>query len=338
MAVARRQLLGLGAAVAASLVTSACQDGGLDVVDSRSSVPTLPTPGPSTPQGEPTPAEPAFAGQPPPGTLYYGASLPHHRALPAWESALGTRLALNRSYFTPDHNETAQLFRRCRDDLAHGRLPHVSIKPWGTWGDIAAGRRDVWLTGLLRVLGDEPGPVFLTLHHEPENEAGPVGMGPSDFVAMQGRAIRLAAELAPQVTIVPVLQHWTFDPSRRDTEPAAWLVPDAAVMGLDIYNPWSPSNRKQWRSFGSKVDEVIGWFGTTPLAIGEYGCRANPDVPGLAVEWLRDAAEYARTHNIVSMSYFNSGVGAQDGSWRLSGATELAFAELLASDWVARVV
>jgi hypothetical protein len=163
-------------------------------------------------------------------------------------------------------------------------------------------------------------------------------MAPSDFVAMQSRAIRLAAELAPQVTIVPVLQYWTFDASRRDTAPDAWLVPDAAVMGLDIYNPWSASNGKPWRSFGSKVDEVIGYFGTTPLAIGEYGCRPNPEVPGLAAEWLRDAAEYARTHNIVSMSYFNSGVGAQDGSWRLSGATELAFAELLASDWIARVL
>ena len=81
----------------------------------------------------------AFPGQPPPGSLYYGASVPHHRSLPAWETELGTPLALNRSYFTPDHNETAQLVRRCRDDLAHGRLPHVSIKPWGTWQEIAAG-------------------------------------------------------------------------------------------------------------------------------------------------------------------------------------------------------
>ena len=82
------------------------------------------------------------------------------------------------------------------------------------------------------------------------------------------------------------------------------------MIGLDLYNPWSPTNGKAWRSFGSKVDEVISWFGDTPLAIGEYGCREDPENPGLAAEWLRDAAEYARTHNIVSMSYFNSGVGS----------------------------
>ena len=167
---------------------------------------------------------------------------------------------------------------------------------------------------MLRPLGAESAPVFFTLHHEPENDAGPEGMQPSDFVAMQVRAIRIAAELAPQVTIVPVLQHWTFDPLHVDVDPSAWLVPEASVIGLDIYNPWSPTNGKAWRSFGSKADEVIGWFGDTPLAIGEYGCREDPANPGLAAQWLRDAAYYARTHNIVSMSYFNSGEDSLEGS------------------------
>jgi hypothetical protein len=333
MPLARRQLLSIGAAVVVSAAAAACSD---DVPDVRpvepGSTPRRTSPAPVPPVAE----RPRFPGQPAPGSLYYGASVPHHRSLPAWEDRLGSTLALNRSYFTPDHNETAQLVRRCREDLLHGRLPHVSTKTWGTWREVAAGEHDGWLTGMLRPLGEEGRPVFLTLHHEPENDAGPPGMGPSDYVAMQRRAILLAAELAPQVTIVPVLQQWTFDPARHDVAPASWLVPDAAVIGLDVYNPWSPTNGKEWRSFGSKVDEVREWFGDTPLAIGEYGCREDPEIPGLAAEWLRDAAEYARTHGIVSMSYFNSGVGARDGSWRLTGAAEQAFAELLTADWVAR--
>jgi len=269
--------------------------------------------------------------------VYYGASLPHGRSLPAWEEELGSSLALHRSYFTPDSNETAQLIDRCHDDLAHGRVPHVSIKPPWSWQDIAEGGHDDWLADMLRQLGEESGPVLLTLHHEPENDAGPTGMQPSDYVAMQRRAISLAAGLAPQVTIAPVLQHWTFDARRVDIDPAAWVVPDAAVIGLDVYNPWSPTNGKQWRTFGSLGDEVHGWFGDTPLVIGEYACREDPENPGLAAEWLRDAAAYARTHAIVSMSYFNSGVGSPDDSWALRGGTEQAFAELLASDWVARL-
>ena len=336
MAISRRGLLGLGAACAVSAATG-CRAGGTaaSLPDAHVSVtPPPPTPSP-TASASPIPG-PGFPGQPPPGYVYYGASVPHHRSLPDWEQELGAKLGLNRSYFTPDLNETAQLVHRCRDDLAHGRLPHVSIKSPGTWSEVAAGARDEWLTGMLRPLGEGSGPVFLTLHHEPENDAGPPGMQPSDFVAMQDRAIRIARDLAPEVTIVPVLQQWTFDPARHDVDPAAWLVPEASVIGLDVYNPWSPTNGKQWRSFGNKVDEVLSWFGSTPLAIGEYGCRDDPQVPGLAAEWLRDAAEYARTHQIVSMSYFNSGIGSDDGTWELEGQTERAFARLLTEDWVFR--
>ena len=108
-------------------------------------------------------------------------------------------------------------------------------------------------------------------------------------------------------------------------------------MGLDIYNQWSPDNGGEWRTFGSKCDDVIDWFRGTPLVIGEYGCQDDPQNPGLAAEWLRDAADYARAHNFVSMSYFNSMHNAENASYALRGETEKAFADLLASDWVARL-
>lgn len=315
MAITRRGLLGTGAAVALSIATSSCRDGGGRV-----------------PAGSATSPRPTTS----PGGVYYGASFPEHRSLAVWEEELGATLSLHRSYFTPDAGGAAQLVARCRDDLAKGRLPHVSIKPRGTWRDIASGDRDAWLVSMLRPLGEEESAILFTLHHEPENEAGAAGMAPSDYVAMQRRAIRLAAGLAPQVIVVPVLQDWTFDPLRDHAEPAVWIVPDASVFGIDVYNPWSPTNGKQWRSFGSKLDDVIGWSGEKPLVIGEYGCHGDPRNPGLAPEWLRDAAAYARTHNVFSMSYFNSGGGSPQGGWELTGRTEAAFAELLTADWVAR--
>ena len=36
------------------------------------------------------------------------------------------------------------------------------------------------------------------------------------------------------------------------------------------------------------------------------------------------------------MSYFNSGIGSDDGTWELDGQTERAFAQLLTEDWVFR--
>jgi len=81
---------------------------------------------------------------------------------------------------------------------------------------------------------------------------------------------------------------------------------------------------------------VLSWFDHVRVAIGEYGCRVDPQNPGLAAEWLRDAAEFGRQHNFVSMSYFNSHVNSPDGTWALQGETEETFAELLAADWVCR--
>ena len=335
MALARRSFVGLGAAVALSLATTSCRSAGQD--QTRASSPR-PTTGPPSPSARVTTRPPAFPGQPDPGHLYYGASLPADRSLTGWERSLGSTLALHRSYFTPDHNETAQLVRQCRDDLAHHRLPHVSTKVPATWRDVADGRQDAWLTAILEPLAQEQAPVFLTIHHEPENDAGGAGMLPADFVAMQRRAIRLADDLAPQVTIVPLLQHWSFEPLNTRGDPAAWLVPEAAVLGVDVYNAWSPTNGKEWRSFGSRVDDVIRRVGDLPIAIGEYGCREDPLNPGLAADWLEDAAGDARSRNIVSMSYFNSGANSPDGSLELSPDMERAFADLLASDWVARPV
>ncbi len=328
MDMGRRGLLGLGAAVAISAATSSCRGSGGGAGPSPTAAAT-PT--------QQAPALGAFPGAPPAGKLYYGASLPRNRSLTDWEAQLGNTLGVHRSYFTPDHNETDQLIHQCRDDLEHGRLSHVSIKPTWTWDSIASGRHDEWLDDTLTEMADEEVPIFLTVHHEPENDAGPEGMAPADYVAMQTHVIKEAARVAPLVTIVPVLQHWTFDPLREgEDHPSDWVVPDAAVIGLDIYNPWSSNNDKNWRSFGSKAAEVLDWMGDKSVAVGEYGCRLDTENPGLAAEWLRDAADFAREHGFVSMSYFNSHANSPDGTWGLQGETELAFAELLASDWVAR--
>lgn len=330
MEIGRRRLLGLGAGAAVAVLASSCSG-------SPTSAPASVTPRPSrTSRPTPSPTPAAFPGQPAAGDLYYGASVPFHRSLAGWERELGSPLALNRSYFAPDRNEARQLVARCRDDLANGRLPHVSSKADGTWADVAAGRRDAWLASMLAPLGELGGTVLFTLHHEPENDAGQPGMMPDDWTGMQRRAVLMAADLAPSVVVAPVLQHWTFDPSRHDVDPGRWLVPEAPVAGLDVYNPWSPANRKEWRSFGSKMDEVLGWFEGRPLVIGEYGCRDDPQNPGLAAQWIRDAAAYAREHGIVSMSYFNSGLNSPEGTWEMSPSMQSAFASELTSDWVAR--
>jgi len=51
---------------------------------------------------------------------------------------------------------------------------------------------------------------------------------------------------------------------------------------------------------------------------------------------MRDAFVYARDHNIVSMSYFNSETSRHE-SWELHGACEDVFARTLRRERVARI-
>lgn len=336
MALARRDLLGIGASLAVSFLATSCG------ADPRPPARTAPRSATTAPEPGPSSASPRPRGvsrnalKAGPGQVYYGASVPYDRSVSDWEQELGSSLAVNRSFFTAHDAEVEKLVSECLDDIAHRRLPHVSMKPRGTWREVADGTYDEWLGSMLTPLAATRAPILFTLHHEPENDAGPPGMQPADFVAMQRHLIELAAGASPRVVVCPVLQQWTFDPVRDDVDPAAWLVPEAAVMGLDVYNHWSPNNGKPWRSFGSRADEALGWFGDVPIAIGEYGCREDPRNPGLAAEWLRDAAQYAREHNVVSMAYYNSSLNAPEGSWEMHGRTERTFADLLASDWVVR--
>ncbi len=104
MQIGRRSLLGLGAAAVISAATGCNAPSDDPAVTGPVSAPTPSTPPPAT----------GFPGQPRPGTMYYGASVPYGRSLQVWEAELETTLALHRSFFKPDDDETTQLIHRCR--------------------------------------------------------------------------------------------------------------------------------------------------------------------------------------------------------------------------------
>ena len=253
-----------------------------------------------------------FPGDAGPGRLFYGASVMPGLSVSALENALDHRLTLQRSYF--DAGQTDELVRQVSEDHDAARLPVVSTKLPGTWAQVASGSHDAWLSDLLDRLGASTEPVMLSLHHEPEDDAGGPGMAPGDWVAVQQRAITAAR--GKEVTILPVLMAWTFAPqSHRD--PGQWWVDGAAVMGIDYYNPWSPTNAAAWATFEDGMAPVRTYAGSVPLLVAEYGCRTPPDDPARAGAWMRDAFEYAYRNDIVGMAYFDSSLNSPDGSWVL---------------------
>ena len=253
-----------------------------------------------------------FPGDPGIGRIYYGASKPEH--IPRWERRMGARLSLHRMFFNP--REHPRDGSPSPADIRVGRMPYLSTKvPNNDWRGVARGEYDGWLRAMARGLGRINRPIFLSLHHEPENDRNDLaGRRPRDFVAMNNHALEIFDRFAPKVSVFPTLQGWMH--RSRHNNPRAWYVRDAAIYGVDIYNGWSLDNGQRWRSFPYLLGEVKPYTHGKPIAIGEYGCRTDPRRPGRAAHWMRTAYKTAVRRNVVAMSYFNSD-NARHGSWEL---------------------
>lgn len=223
---------------------------------------------------------------------------------------------------------TDKMIPDVRSDVAHGVMPFISFKLPGPWSSFGADGADAWWHGLLGALAEIDSPVFLALHHEPENDTGS-GHDAHHWVELQSIARETAHTSAPQVTVVPTLMQRTFDPA-TGRDPESWLVPDVPLMGIDVYNPWRPMGTEPWESFDTIIDRVRNYLPDTPLIIPEVGCREDPADPGRAALWFTDAFERCIRDDIVGMAYFDSAYNNDDGALSLDGARLRTWKSLLA--------
>lgn len=295
-----------------------------------------------------------------------------------FEATLGKRYSVHRTFFNnkppapaAEGNfkdaEVQNMVDQIVEDWSKDRLPHVSIKA-ANWAQVASppappAGQDTELDAVLKKIAAQgtTQPVILTIHHEPEDDNGSANNGttdttaddyvtgsPADFVAMQNTAIARAAALAPNVTVVPVLMSKKFvdtnDPMYGiETQ---WVVPNAAVFGIDIYNPGSsPAVPNTWTTIAARIDGVkarlasagLGAVASKPIVIGEYGVKPLAATSDDAT-WVTNSLSEARARNVVAMSYFNSGQGVND-SWEFTNDDrQAAFTSILnASPWVFRI-
>lgn len=272
-----------------------------------------------------------FPGDPGPGRLYLGATVPLDE--PVSQSLLfgSGGLTMTRRFYRAHQLEA--MATAVAGDVAARVLPFVSCKLPGSWHALAAGEERPWLDRLLGLLDDTGSDVWLALHHEPEND----GAGPADaaaWVAMQQHLIARAAQVAPRVTPVPVLMQWTFT---RDSgrDPRQWLVPEARLLGVDVYNRWRPGGHGRWEEFSTMLERVRATVPDVPLVIPEVGCRPDPDDPLRAPNWLRNAFQFSVRNDIVGLAYFDS-EHQEDLSFRLDPARWQAWSALTARPELAR--
>ncbi|MBL8744285.1 MAG: PPC domain-containing protein, partial [Myxococcales bacterium] len=117
------------------------------------------------------PAAHDYPGRPALGKLYWGASISSNGdPVARHENAAGHPLTLHRT-FHQWNQRTTRLVDEAADDAAHGRIGWVSVKP-PSWAEMGSGVHDAEIDQMLNALDDIDGPVWLTIHHEPEGGGG----------------------------------------------------------------------------------------------------------------------------------------------------------------------
>jgi hypothetical protein len=266
----------------------------------------------------------SFPGDVAKGTIRWGCSYNSNGVPSPHETAAGVPVGVRRTFW--DMSKTASLIATAKGDIAAKRVPWVSVKPLMPWIDVAAGKLDVQLTTLFKALGALPGPVWFTMHHEPEGGNGTAypddGPGSEIHWRNMQKQVRkvLDASGAKNIAFASVLMAWTFD-SRSGRTPSDWWVDNIwDFAGIDHYTEADSTTMRT-----AMWNNTVAFYKAKNLriALGEWG---NKD------HGLTGAAEMQEWYNhLISIGspgacYFDTSL---NGGVPLSGEVLTKFRELM---------
>ncbi len=226
------------------------------------------------------------------------------------ESQIGRTLAVDHQYYRwDDPIPTAHQSW----DVAAGRIPYIA---WNakrnngtavSWSQIASGAEDAWITTRADALKAFGSPIYLTFHHEPEDDVPALGTA-TDFTAAWRHIVDVfRARGVTNVTMVWTLMSWTFTQGRADTYYPGDTYVD--VVGTDGYN-WNPGKPKtNWRSFDWVMAPTRSFAVAhgKPVIVAEYGVQEDPAVAGRKAQWFRDALVTLRQWpEVIAITYYDS--------------------------------
>jgi hypothetical protein len=236
----------------------------------------------------------------PDGGAYFGARVEargdesQREALRRVEDQIGRRFAIDHQYYLwgariPTAHQVW--------DVETGRIPFINWKAGRDWAEIANGAEDDWIRERADAFIEFAEPIYLTFHHEPENDLSRFGT-PGEYAAAFRRIVDVfRARGVTNVAFVWTLMAWSFDP-RSDRDPNAYYPGDGYVdfVGADGYN-WYPGRPgTEWVSFDEIFTEVNAFSAAhgKPWMAVEYGVQEDPAQPGRKGDWFRAALATAR--------------------------------------------
>lgn len=235
---------------------------------------------------------------------YVGAAIGANDDPSELEGSLGSRLAIRRTYWQQHQVDLA--LNAARSDVEGGRLPWISFKLGVTWQEAAEGAADAWADDLRSRLAELPGPVWVAIHHEPEND-GDI----TQWQAIQSRLGPILRE-APNLGFTVILTGWNqVHGSPEFSLDRIWPDTKVDVAAFDVYNRYGP--REDGSFSDDRTDLRSEYFSTfsswarergIAWAVGETGFtdQAATVDPG----WLETTYRDLQDTGGIALVYFDS--------------------------------
>lgn len=262
------------------------------------------------------------------GKAYWGASGAN---IAEHEQAAGASVAIHRS-FSPSWPGTTRLVNAVRDDHAKNRLPWISTKTPG-WRQFASGTYDAEIDAFLKSIDSAAGtkPVWLTIHHEPENDSAATGdYSVANYRAMQSKIReRMKAVGTKNIAFMPIFQGFSWQTTKWNID-EFYVAGIWDAIGFDHYSDNADQNLVR-----DRYAKTVSWIEAKglPFAVGEFGVRDYGNAAQQAKE-IRDFWEWGFTNKKdgIGYSYFDSPLNAPDGTWELDGARQDVWRDILKND------
>ena len=248
---------------------------------------------------------------------YVGAAYGGNASVASWERSMGKKLGVHRTYW--GSGSVASAVKTAKADAANHRVPWMSFKQPYSWSQMAAGKGDAWARNLATKMRAVPGPVWVAVNHEPENDGGDI----QQWKKMQARLAPIMRKAAPNLGYSIILMGYhEFHGAAKYRMSAIWPNTKIDVAGFDIYETYGHNGSTTWKAFNANYfvpiqrwaqSQGVRW-GLAETAYSDPAAKKN-------AQWIPRIYQAMKAQGGIAFSYFNTTLNST-ANWKLGLATK----------------
>ena len=247
---------------------------------------------------------------------YVGATYKSNTDPSSWETSMGKRLGVRRTFWGSSVNSAVAT---AKADVSKNRMPWMSFTPPYSWADMAAGKGDAWAKDLATKMAAVPGPVWVAVAHEPENDGGDM----QKWKAMQARLAPIMRAAAPNLgySIILMGYHQLYGDAKYSLA-NTWPNTKIDVAGFDVYEKYACKGFTTWTNYDTGYfAKFESWANSKGVAWGLAETGYNDAAARASSTWMSRTYKSMVAHGGIAFSYFNTTLNSKQ-TWYLGLATK----------------